>query len=297
VNGEVDREFWDAATGEEWTHYAYTLDPEFGDARVYIDGELVFERQPSAGTSFVPELQSFWIGSAPNAGNRFSGRLDDFFLTDNPLSEEDINAVISDGAKAFFGTDDPAEYTPMGADLNLVDLNDAPNELTLGGHASVDGGVESWFVEQLFRTNAAGQEVVATADLSVAGVAGTENIGGPGDDVALGTVNLMNDGADDMTVEFRINAVAAGDPILGLGATSFTQTFTLAGSGGGGPIDPFVLMGDLTQDGIINFSDFLIFSANFGATQGGAPQATIPEPSSAVMLLLGALVMLRGRRR
>jgi hypothetical protein len=64
------------------------------------------------------------------------------------------------------------------------------------------------------------RRTVATADLSVAGVAGTENIGGPGNDVALGTVNLMNDGADDMTVEFRINAIAAGDPILGLGATS-----------------------------------------------------------------------------
>ena len=185
--------------------------------------------------------------------------------------------------------------------------------LTMGGVFARGSSNRSWFLlrtipkKRIFqvdllvsavriRTTAAGEEVIAAADLSSAGVAGVGNIGAVGSDVALGTVNITNDGADDDTVEFRIFASSSADPILGFGESSLTQSFTLSGSGGGG-IDPFVLLGDLTQDGFINFPDFLILSANFGLVKNPAAAASVPEPSSALLLLIGGLALLRRRRR
>ncbi len=295
VNGPIEREFWDATVGEEWTHYAYTLEPEFGDATVYIDGSEVLYRE--GPTSAIADMVQFWIGSATDGGNPFGGRLDDFIIADNALDFAEIDQLYSEGVEAVFGDrPEPDVYTPVGAEMNLADLDADPSKLQLGGHAFSEDGVESWRVDQVFRSTAAGQEVVAYADLSVAGVAGDGNIGDANSDVALGSVSLENTGADDMTVEFRLSSVSGADPILGLGEAFYSQTFTLAGSGGGS-VDPFVLKGDLNQDNAIDFTDFVIFAENFGSMNPAGATPAVPEPSSVLLLLSGMVVFARRRRR
>jgi len=53
--------------------------------------------------------------------------------------------------------------------------------------------------------------------------------------------------------------------------------------------------GDMDCNGIVEFADFLAFSANFGQTSAVA--ASVPEPSSISLLLLGMLFLRRNRRR
>jgi hypothetical protein len=294
VNGLVDRDFWDSTVGEEWTHYAFTLEGDFGDAAVYIDGQEELLRL--GPTTEIAQMVQFWIGSAPNGGNPFGGRLDDFIIADNGLAPDEVQTLYEEGVEAVFGErPEPDFYTPMGAEMNLVDLDADPGSFQLGGHAFAPDGVESWRVEQVFRSTAAGQEVVAYADLSQAGVAGDGNIGDASTDVALGAVTLENTGADDMTVEFRLASVSNADPILGTSEAFYSQTFTLEGSGG--VLDPFVLMGDLNQDGEIGFADFVIFSNNYGATQTAGAAPLTPEPSSLTLLLLAGAWVFAVRRR
>ena len=51
--------------------------------------------------------------------------------------------------------------------------------------------------------------------------------------------------------------------------------------------------GDLDKDGIVQFSDFVLLADNFGKTVETA--ATVPEPSAAILFVLGftAFVALR----
>ena len=292
LQGPIDREFWDAATGDEWTHYAFTIEPDFGDAAIYINGEEVLLREPTAGTSFIPDLASLWIGSAPNAGNRFSGRLDDFFITDNALSEDDVNAVISDGARSFFEIDeDPEEYSPVVEVGGRVEDVDGQ----LGGAAFIasgDGDIESWSISETFRVAVGDTEVVATADLGPAGASGEGAVGDATTSELFGDVPLGS--AVDREFTVNINVTGTGDPVLG-DAFATSITGVIPGQGGG-EIDPFVLLGDLNQDGSIAFADFLILSANFGAVQGEGAAENLPEPSSALLLLFGILPFLRRRR-
>ena len=54
--------------------------------------------------------------------------------------------------------------------------------------------------------------------------------------------------------------------------------------------------GDVDCNGNVGFPDFLTLSANFGQSLG-ATAASVPEPSSAVLLGLGGLLLLGRRRR
>jgi hypothetical protein len=52
--------------------------------------------------------------------------------------------------------------------------------------------------------------------------------------------------------------------------------------------------GDLSGDGVINFSDYLLLSQNFSKTfPGSVDGTTVPEPATLSLIILGGLAMLR----
>ena len=69
------------------------------------------------------------------------------------------------------------------------------------------------------------------------------------------------------------------------------------------PASEFSYMVDVYTDGNIDlagpveFTDFLVLSANFGKTPIAGATAVVPEPSSLTMFALGGLVMWRRRRK
>lgn len=303
LNGVLEEQFIKGSVSDEWTHFAFTLDSEFGDARIFVNGEIYengdFFAERIGPTDEVPFIERMFIGSGVNAGNQWEGRMDDFFVADEALSEDDIASIYADGVRSVF-TDLPAEpdeYTPSGGvELRLENIDGQ-----LGGAAYVSAGggeIAAWRVEEIFTTTAGGQEISVVANLAAAGVAGVESIGDASTSSLLGDVPLINLGADDVTRTFRLLADVTGadDPVLGSDfSASVLAQVTLPGSGVGGGIPDLVLQGDIDQDGTIGFGDFLILSSNFGTS--GAAAAGVPEPSSAILVGFGLIGLLGFRRR
>ena len=102
------------------------------------------------------------------------------------------------------------------------------------------------------------------------------------------------------TVEYGPPGVVPEPPVLqgdinGDGNVGFSD-FLILSANFGNPADPAGCCGDINEDGNVGFPDFLILSANFGQS-AGATAASVPEPSSAVLLGLGGLLLLGRRRR
>jgi len=57
-----------------------------------------------------------------------------------------------------------------------------------------------------------------------------------------------------------------------------------------GPAD-----GDFNGDGTVNYADLVLLQDNYGKSSAGAP--TIPEPATLGLLAVGALAVIRRRRR
>ena len=302
ASGDIDSPDMVCNPDGEWHHWAYTRD-DFGDKVIYIDGEFFLEAFDQNAEILGPSEdapQEYAIGSEltnrDNPVRHMIGEIDDYAIWDEELSEDDIVKIFNDGVRSVVSglPDAPEQYVPgTTPTTRLVNLDGK-----LGGAAFAENGeIVSWRVEELFTTSAAGQEIIAVADLAAAGVSGDGAIGDANSNVQLGDVSLANDGVDALNRTFRLFTTAE-DPLLGLAETSFTESITIPGSGGG-QIDPFVLLGDLTQDGAINFADFLILSANFGAVKEplGGPQ--VPEPASFSLLCMAgiAISVMRRRRR
>lgn len=79
----------------------------------------------------------------------------------------------------------------------------------------------------------------------------------------------------------------------GNGEVAFADFLVLAENFGAA--DAPYANGDIDCNGEIAFADFLILAENFGKTAGEAA-SSVPEPSSALMLLLGVLCVVRRRR-
>jgi len=55
--------------------------------------------------------------------------------------------------------------------------------------------------------------------------------------------------------------------------------------------------GDTNEDGVVDAADFITLKKNFGKSVGGGAPATAPEPATLGLLAIGALAVVRRRRR
>ena len=79
------------------------------------------------------------------------------------------------------------------------------------------------------------------------------------------------------------------------GSVEFADFLTLSGSFGLSEAE--WTDGDFDASGGVEFADFLILSGNFGQTAAAAELATVPEPTTGSLAILGMVAMLRLRRR
>gem|GEM_PF-4284650 len=94
LNGVLEEQFIRGSDTGEWTHFAFTLDSDFGDARIFVNGEIYdsgdFFGERLGPTDEVPLMNRIFVGSGLNAGNQWEGRMDDFFVADDALSEDEF---------------------------------------------------------------------------------------------------------------------------------------------------------------------------------------------------------------
>ena len=127
LNGAVERDFWDAETGDEWTHYAFTMN-DAGDVDIYIDGEIILSRV--GPTDDIGDFTAVWWGGAINGGNSFQGRMDDIVVADNWIDEDAVVTLWEDGPAAVWADD------ILGGDLPtnvLADAEPVAEQFQVGG--------------------------------------------------------------------------------------------------------------------------------------------------------------------
>ena len=155
VSGPIDRELWDANTGEEWTHWAFTMD-EDGSTAVYADGtEVLFREGP---TDAIGAFSQVWWGGAINGGNSYQGRMDDIVVADVALTEAQIGDLMNDVASVFgddVNANPPtdvaigAPYIPTAAvggdNLGILRAATSVENLQLGDPVETQGLAQQWF--------------------------------------------------------------------------------------------------------------------------------------------------------
>ena len=134
-----------------------------------------------------------------------------------------------------------------------------------------------------------------------------------GDSVSLGAI-FDTAGSQDVTFTFATSdgAVRSGSVVFGAvdagpvcdpntggdidgdGTVGFSDFLQVSNNFGQAVADH--TQGDIDCNGSVEFSDFLVLSNAFGTTVG-AEAASVPEPTSGLLLLLGFLGMLKFRKR
>ena len=114
LNGVVDRDFFDATVGDEWSHWTFTM-TDAGDAAIYVDGEELYFR--AGPTDAIGDFAQIWFGGAINGGNSFAGRLDDVVIADNALDFDEVFTLYDEGPAALWAddilADGPADFVPI----------------------------------------------------------------------------------------------------------------------------------------------------------------------------------------
>ena len=291
LNGPID------PPDGEWHHWAFSRN-EFGDKLIYLDGELLYDAFEQDAELLGPSdgaPQEYSIGSELTAADPINYALaefDDYAIWDEALDEDDILALYSDGVRSVVPGLPEVPEGPTLADpptSRLVNLDGQ-----LGGATFLDGdGVISWHVEEILTLTADDADNKIVVDLTQFNVLGNGNAGDASTNVVLGNVPLTNSGADDITRTFRLTTQYE-DTFLGVTSNTIEQDIVIAGSGGG--VDPFVLLGDISQNDAVDFADFLILSGNFGLLKDAGTEIA-PEPSSIGMCLLAGLMLGWTRKR
>ncbi len=139
-----------------------------------------------------------------------------------------------------------------------------------------------------------------TTDFDGNGAVDVNDIDALCSDISGGTngagFDLTGDGvvnADDLASFLTQTGVLVGDTNLN-GDVAFADFLVL--SGNFGQSGQTWSGGDFDCSGDVAFADFLTLSANFGQT-AGAEASTVPEPSTSLFAMVGALCLLACRRR
>ncbi len=278
------------------------------------DGELLDLEDDNGGNT---EGLDYLMLSASRGGNTNDHRLEirdvdpggggiatgDFSI-DKELPDTKHYAVVydSDGTPVSGGPlisvyADGELMVETSTSIQLSDINDVNNWLGRSNwtnDANLEGSFDEFRIYDYALTNdeALGNFEAGPDTLNVILVV-------PGDCNGDGVVDA-GDLACVSTIEDR-DIVLAAIPTLagdldGNGDVAFPDFLVL--SANFGQDLPSYTDGNIDLAGGVAFTDFLILSANFGqAPAAGAATASVPEPTSVVLLLIGSLWFVRCRRR
>lgn len=346
LNGVVDRDFFDATVGDEWSHWTFTM-TDAGDAAIYVDGEELYFR--AGPTDAIGDFAQIWFGGAINGGNSFAGRLDDVVIADNALDFDEVFTLYDEGPAALWAddilADGPADFVPavpvipnvnvngevvvaseiidgkqvgtindfaqyvltidgdfIDADHILVntdttvgntvlDLNNAKLKVEIQGEFTVGDDFVLFFADEVQNIDTINWDFPDSGLFDLSGLTpeGGFRITYVGENAAAAlAIDCNGDGTTDLTCGLEAD-------FDGSGLVDFSDFLILSGNYGQEVIS--YSEGDVDGNGIVDFGDFLVLSGNFGA--GVAGTAAVPEPSSMLMLsVLGLLCFgLRTRNR
>jgi len=97
-----------------WTFLAAVYDNSTNSMALWVDATKV-----TTATAFGSGWNSFRIGSNPSFGEHFNGRIDNVFVYDQALTDDQIG-VIRGGAGAIMPVPEPETYALMLAGLGLL---------------------------------------------------------------------------------------------------------------------------------------------------------------------------------
>ena len=232
----------------------------------------------ASGSSFVA-LRSDQVG---NAGVLVGGGSETgagaVILSIDETGNGSVSAVSSSGALALLGTDgsgnaglviDSGSESNAGAVILSVDQAGNGSASAVSASGSIVGlGVDAAGDAAVLVTNKEGVLTsILGVDVNGHGVMGILNASGrpiaamAADEAGNGVLGI-EDGKFFAHLDTLGNGVAE---TRGQNQTLRWSSETPSGGGGGTPSG---LIGDLDQDGDVDFNDFLIFTANFGKTSG-----------------------------
>lgn len=344
VNGVVDRDYFDATVGDEWTHWAFTMN-DAGDASIYVDGEELYFR--AGPTDAIGDFAQIWFGGAINGGNSFAGRLDDIVIADNALDFDEIFTLYEEGPAALWAddilADGPSDFVPavpvipnvavtgeivvpstmvdgkqvgtindfaqhvltidgdfIDADHILVntdttvgntvlDLNNAKLKVELQGEFTVGDDFVLFFADEVLNIDTISWDFPDQGLFDLTGLTpeGGFRITYVGETAAAALATDCNgDGIADLACGLEAD-------FDGSGLVDFSDFLILSGNYGQEVIS--YSDGDVDGNGVVDFGDFLVLSGNFGSSVAGT--AAVPEPSSMLMLSVLGLLPFGMRKR
>ncbi len=254
----------------------------FTGAVLRFDGESLAPEGSFALEPFLSGASGFQFRPAEGDGayqldlvGLFSSNVARFNLEtiDGELAVESQSLLISEGL-VF-----PSDITDLG-DGTLIVTNIGNDDPAMG--ALVSGSI--------------GRFDVASGDFIDTFIAS----GGEGNITQPSSILLLSSSSDEVNCSDGIDAKNSMLAELNLidgdfdadGEVGFTDFLLLSKSFG---LEADYTSGDIDCNGTVEFADFLAFSNNFGQTSAAA--ASVPEPDSISLLLLGMLVLRRKRRR
>ena len=269
--------------------YSYTLENSFFSFQNVNVLLLTTGKRAEVTEMIAPDG---WVGDYEKDGGPTPTFQASFLAGDGLSCGDHVEAEISPDSTATFTI--KSTWAPESQPYNIGRLVSDPILGCAWEGTRVEGMIASPSIP-------ATTGMFAACDFNQDGECDLRDINNLASTIALGdhdeTYDLTNDQLVDLTdlgvflgQTGRIN----GDADFN-GRVEFADFLTLSGNFG---LDgAFWSDGDFSADGRVAFADFLILSGNFG--QGEAATASVPEPHSQGLLMLGAfgLLLLRTRSR